>query len=75
MCNALPAGTGKGKPHTLEDGSATHSFQQLMGLLQIVGGNTWRTKNAVADVLRFKISTTREAKQKSVLELIERIWV
>ena len=69
-----PSRHWEGQTDTLEDGSATHSFQQLMGLLQIVGGgNTWRTKNAVADVLRFKISTPPEAKQKNVLDLIERI--
>ena len=70
-----PSRHWEGQTDTLEDGSATHSFQQLMGLLQIVGGNTWRTKNAVADVLRFKISTTPEEKLKRALDLIERIWV
>ena len=59
--------------HTLDDGTAAHSFSTLMAELATIVRNTCRTPNATPDTPTFEVITTPNAKQQRALNLIEHI--
>ena len=59
--------------HTLDDGTAVHSFATLMAELATIVRNTCRTPHARADAPTFEVLTTPNAKQQRALELIQQI--
>jgi len=58
---------------TLDDGTPVHSFQTLMQELQTIVRNTCRTSKGAQDAPTFDLTTTPTPKQKSALELIDKI--
>ena len=58
---------------TLDDGSPVHSFKTLMQDLQTIARNTCRTAKGADDAPTFQLTTTPTQKQKSALELIDKI--
>ena len=63
----------KAARHTLDDGTAVHSFATLMAELATIVRNTCRTPHARADAPTFEVLTTPNAKQQRALELIQQI--
>jgi transposase len=59
--------------HTLNDGTAAHSFSTLLAELATIVRNTCRTPNSGPDAPTFKIHTTPNAKQQRALELLQHI--
>jgi hypothetical protein len=59
--------------HTLDDGTAVHSFATLLGDLATIVRNTCRTPQAGADAATFDVLTIPSLKQKRALELIQQI--
>ena len=59
--------------HTLEDGTAVHSFSTLMAELATLVRNTCRTPSAGSQAPTFDVLTTPSARQRRALELIEQI--
>ena len=58
---------------TLDDGSPVHSFRTLMQDLQTIVRNTCKTAKGTDDAPTFQLTTTPTQKQKSALELIDKI--
>ena len=58
---------------TLDDGSRVHSFKTLMQDLQTIVRNTCKTVKGADDAPTFQLTTTPTQKQKSALELIDKI--
>ena len=58
---------------TLDDGSPVHSFKTLMQDLQTIVRNTCKTAKGADDAPTFQLTTTPTQKQKSALELIDKI--
>ncbi len=58
---------------TLDDGSAVHSFKTLMQDLQTIVRNTCKTVKGADDARTFQLTTTPTQKQKSALDLIDKI--
>ncbi len=58
---------------TLDDGSPVHSFKTLMQDLQTIVRNTCRTSKGAQDAPTFDLTTTPTPKQKSAIDLIDKI--
>ncbi len=58
---------------TLDDGSPMHSFKTLMQELQTIVRNMCRTSKGAQDAPTFQLTTTPTPKQKSAIELIDKI--
>ena len=67
------AALAKVASHTLDDGTAAHSFATLLGELATIVRNTCRTPNAGPDAPTFAIVTTPNTKQQRAFELIQQI--
>jgi transposase len=67
------AALAKVASHTLDDGTAVHSFSTLLADLATIVRNTCRTPNAQPTAPAFEIITTPSAKQRRALELIQHI--
>jgi hypothetical protein len=65
------AALAKVAAHTLDDGTAAHSFSTLMAELSTIVRNTCRTPGREGPT--FNITTTANAKQQRAFELIEQI--
>jgi Transposase DDE domain len=61
--------------HTLDDGTAAHSFSTLLAELATIVRNTCRTPNAADDAPTFDLLTTPNPKQQRAFELIQMIRV
>ena len=59
--------------HTLDDGSAAHSWPTLLAELSTIARNTCRTPQAEDNAATFNITTTPTPKQKRALDLIQAI--
>ena len=59
--------------HTLDDGSATHSWSTLLAELSTIARNTCRTPQTDDNASTFNITTTPNPKQKRALDLIQAI--
>ncbi len=58
---------------TLDDGTPVHSFKTLMQDLQTIVRNTCRTSKGTQGAPTFDLTTTPTRKQKSALDLIDKI--
>ena len=65
----------KVRTHTLDDGSAAHSFQTLLHHLSTIVRNTCIIPSTDADPPVFAIDTTPNAKQRRAYELLKTIAV
>ena len=59
--------------HTLDDGTAVHSFATLLADLATIVRNTCRSPTAAPDAPTFEVLTTPNAKQQRAMELIRLI--
>jgi len=69
------AALAKVATHSLDDGTAAHSFATLLAELATIVRNTCRAPHAGIDAPTFAIVTTPNPKQKRALELIQQIQV
>ena len=67
------AAQAKAAHHTLDDGTAVHSFATLLDELATIVRNTCRTPQAGPDAPTFEVLTTPNAKQRQALDLIQQI--
>ena len=67
------AALAKAARHTLDDGTAAHSFATLMAELATLVRNTCRTPGAGPDAPTFQVLTTPSAKQQRAFELLQSI--
>ncbi|MCK9516627.1 MAG: IS1634 family transposase, partial [Ottowia sp.] len=67
------AALAKAARHTLDDGTAAHSFATLMAELATLVRNTCRAPGAGPDAPTFQVLTTPSAKQQRALELLQQI--
>ena len=65
----------KAARHTLEDGTAVHSFRTLLDELSTVVRNTCRTRGSGDEMPTFDIVTTANPKQTRAIELLQSITV
>lgn len=68
-----PAALTKVARHTLDDGTAAHSFATLLEELATIVRNTCRTPAAGANAPTFNLITRASPKQKHALELLQQI--
>jgi transposase len=68
-----PAALTKVARHTLDDGTAAHSFATLLQELATIVRNTCRTPAAGANAPTFNLITRASPKQKHALELLQQI--
>ena len=67
------AALAKVASHTLDDGSAAHSWSTLLAELSTIARNTCRTPQTDDHASTFNITTTPNPKQKRTLDLIQAI--
>ena len=67
------AALAKAARHTLDDGTAAHSFATLMAELATIVRNTCRAPGAGPDAPTFQVLTTPSAKQQRAFELLQSI--
>ena len=67
------AALAKVASHTLDDGTAAHSFSTLLAELATIVRNTCRAPNAGPHAPTFDVVTTPNPKQKRALELIQQL--
>ena len=67
------AALAKVASHTLDDGSAAHSWSTLLAELSTIARNTCRTPQTDDNAPTFNITTTPNPKQKRALDLIQTI--
>lgn len=70
-----PSALHKAATHTLDDGTAVHSFRTLLQELSTLVRNVCRRKQTGDDEPTFTMVTTASAKQKRALDLLEAITV
>ena len=63
----------KAATHTLDDGTAAHSFATLMAELATLVRNTCRTPHAGAHAPTFEVTTNAQPKHQRALELVQAI--
>ena len=69
------AAQAKASPHTLDDGTPTHSFATLLAELATIVRNTCRTPHAGPDAPTFDVLTTPNAKQQRAFTLLQQLHV